>query len=109
MSAEQLADVSLTFDLRAAYGSCLAQLKDLDKTALALFPLLYQPSLEALGEPSPDSEDAYSPGHSELTEAEMLARTDRMHKLADFWKLRGCHSWTPLIDGKQVLLLQRHS
>jgi hypothetical protein len=103
MTEQELADVKSSFDMRAEYGSCLANLKGLDQTALALFPLLYHPSLVCLGEAPSDASD-YSPVRSEITEAEMAACTKRMHSLADMWSLRGCHNWAPLIDGQQVTL-----
>lgn len=101
---EQRLDVDATFDLRADLGTCLAQLKDLAELALALFPLLYHDDAMHYGDVANAIETS---GHYEApvgahNQQELLAYTDRMTKVIADWDLEGCHSWIPLIDGKQV-------
>eukprot|EP00892_Ulva_mutabilis_P012671 jgi/Ulvmu1/9777/UM056_0017.1 len=99
--------VEATFDLRADLGTCLAQLKDLSELALAIFPLLYHDDAMHYGDVSAaiESSGQYEAPHRAHNEQELLAYTERMNKIIADWDLEGCHSWAPLINGKQIVSL----
>ena len=58
LKEEEMRDVQGTFALRATLGTCLAKLKALDRTALAMFPLLFHSCTAPLG--GDGDEDLYS-------------------------------------------------
>ena len=96
-----------TFALRATLGTCLAKLKALDRTALAMFPLLFHSCTAPLG--GDGDEDLYSAAQPTTGFDDMVQCTERMHRAVDVWGLHGCHAWPPLINGNQVLIRSRAS
>jgi hypothetical protein len=93
-------DVQCTFTLRATLGTCLARLKALERTALAMFPLLYHTSTSPLG--GNGDEDLYSSVQPNTSFEDMVKCTERLQAVVDTWGLSGCHSWPPLMNGNQV-------
>lgn len=93
-------DVKQTFSLRAKLGTCLAKLKALDRTALAMFPLLYHTSTSPLG--GSGDEDLYSAVQANTSFEDMVTCTEQLHQVVELWGLSGCHGWPPLINGNQV-------
>jgi hypothetical protein len=101
LSEKDLQDWDLTSSLRAQMGSALSRLKGSSDCAVALFPLLDAvPALGRQQEVAPRSgPDA----------AGLLAAVGCLRNAVDCWGLWGCHSWPPLIDGKQVRSMHPHS
>lgn len=100
MEEDQIKDVQCTFALRASLGTCLAKLKAMNRTALAMFPLLYHATTAPLG--GSGDEDLYSAAQPNTSFDEMVKCTERLHHAVHVWGLSGCHDWPPLINGSQV-------
>ena len=96
-------NVEQTTKLRAQLGNCLSALQQRAPIALCLAPVCMAiPPLDSNGRAC---ETEYGGDGMAPDDAALRSACQKLNNLVDMWDLRDCHTWAPLIDGKQVLPL----